>query len=108
MNKKRKKFTSLFLVFSLVALSGSLIGKERKGAKLAIQKKNGQQVMGELITVKPDSLLLLDSENKEGIEVLLVEFRLPELEPGKYSMEIIAEEMTTQTRSQVSRTFKIR
>jgi hypothetical protein len=40
--------------------------------------------------------------------VLLVEFRLPELEPGKYSMEIIAEEMTTQTKSQVSRTFKIK
>lgn len=51
---------------------------------------------------------ILYSEKKEGIEVLLVEFRLPELEPGKYSLEIIAEEMTTQTRSQVSRTFKIR
>lgn len=51
---------------------------------------------------------ILYSKKKEGIEVLLVEFRLPELEPGKYSMEIIAEEMTTKTKSQVSRTFKIR
>ena len=66
MNGKRKKLISVFLVFSLVALSGSLMGKERKGAKLTIQKKDGQKVMGELITVKPDSLLLLDSE---GIDV---------------------------------------
>ena len=66
MNKKRKKFTSLFLVFSLVALSGNLMAKERKGVKLAIQKIDGQQVNGELITVKPDSLLLLDSE---GVDV---------------------------------------
>ncbi len=66
MNEKRKKLTSLFLVFCLVALSGNLIGSERKGAKLSIQKKDGQEVKGELVTVKPDSLLLLDSE---GVDV---------------------------------------
>ncbi|MCK4645979.1 MAG: VWA domain-containing protein [Candidatus Aminicenantes bacterium] len=55
----------------------------------------------------PNSSILY-SENKEGIEVLLVEFRLPELEPGKYTMEIIAEEMTTKTKSHTTRTFKIR
>lgn len=66
MNEKRRKLTSLFLVFALVALSGNLIGKERKGVKLDIQKIDGQKVNGELITVKPDSLLLLDSE---GVDV---------------------------------------
>ncbi len=66
MNEKRKKFTSLFLVFCLVALSGNLIGSERKGVKLDIQKIDGQEIMGELVTVKPDSLLLLDSE---GVDV---------------------------------------
>jgi hypothetical protein len=66
MNEKRKKLTSLFLVFCLVALSGNLIGSERKGVKLDIQKIDGQKVMGELVTVKPDSLLLLDSE---GVDV---------------------------------------
>ena len=69
MNEKRKKFTSLLLVFSLVALSGNLMAKERKGAKLAIQEKDGQQVKGELITVKPDSLLLLDSETGSDVSV---------------------------------------
>ncbi len=66
MNEKRKKLTSLFLVFSLVALSGNLIGSERKGVNLDIQKIDGQKVMGELVTVKPDSLLILDSE---GVDV---------------------------------------
>ncbi len=56
--KKSKKFISLFLIFSLVLLSGSLYAKERRGAILIITKKNGQQIGGELITVKKDSLLL--------------------------------------------------
>ena len=54
-----KKFVSLFLVFSLLALSGNLIANERRGAKIVIQKKDGQQVRGELLVVKKDSLLLL-------------------------------------------------
>ena len=54
-----KKFVSLFLVFSLLALSGNLIANERRGAKIVIQKKDGQQVRGELLAVKKDSLLLL-------------------------------------------------
>jgi len=58
---RRKKFASLFLVFSLLALSGNLIGKEKRGAELIVQKKDGQQVKGELIAVKENSLLLLVS-----------------------------------------------
>ena len=69
MNEKRKKIISLFLVFSLVSLSGNLMAKERKGAQLAIQKKDGQQVKGELITVKPDSLVLLDAETDYDVSV---------------------------------------
>ena len=60
-----KKFTALFLIFSLVMLSVNLYAKERRGAKLIITKKNGQQIRGELITVKPTSLLLLDTEGKD-------------------------------------------
>ncbi len=69
MDEKRKKLTSVFLVFCLVALSGNLMGKERKGVKLAIKKIDEQQVNGELITVKPDSLLLLDSETGSDVSV---------------------------------------
>ena len=60
-----KKFISLFLAFSLMMLSVNLYAKERRGAKLIVTKKDGQQIKGELITVKPNSLLLLDTEGKD-------------------------------------------
>ncbi len=65
MNPTRKKFISLFLIFSLVMLSANLYAKERRGAKLIITKKDGQLIEGELITVKPKSLLLLNTEGKD-------------------------------------------
>ena len=67
MNPTGKKFISLFLVFSLMMLSVNLYAKERRGAKLIITKKDGQQVEGELIAVKipQKSLLLLDTEGKD-------------------------------------------
>lgn len=67
MNPTGKKFTALFLVFSLVTLSVNLYAKEKRGAKLIITKKDGQRIKGELIAVKEQSLLLLDSET--GIDV---------------------------------------
>ncbi len=65
MNPTSKKFISLFLIFSLVMLSVNLYAKERRGAKLIVTKKDGWQKEGELITVKPNSLLLLDTEGKD-------------------------------------------
>jgi hypothetical protein len=44
-----RKFTALILVFSVLLLSGNLFAKERKGADLYIQKKDGQYERGELI-----------------------------------------------------------
>ena len=55
-----KKFISLFLVFSILALLGNLLAKERKGAELYIHKKDGQYERAELIAVKKNSLLLKD------------------------------------------------
>lgn len=65
MNPMSKKFIALFLVFSLMMLSASLYAKERRGAKLIVTKKDGRPIEGELITVKPNSLLLLDTEGKD-------------------------------------------
>ena len=65
MNPTSKKLLSLFLIFSLVMLSGNLYAKKRRGAKLIITKKDGQQIKGELITVKPNSLLLLNTEGRD-------------------------------------------
>jgi hypothetical protein len=65
MNPIGKKLISLFLVFSLMMLSMNLYAKERRGAKLIVTKKDGQQIEGELITVKLTSLLLLDTKGKD-------------------------------------------
>jgi len=65
MNPKSKKFISLFLAFSLMMLSANLYAKERRGAKLTVTKKDGQQIEGELITVKPNSLLLLSITGRD-------------------------------------------
>jgi hypothetical protein len=75
MNPSSKKFISLFLVFSLMMLSVNLYAKERRGANLNITKKDGQQIEGELITVKPNSLLLLDTEGKD-VSVGIVEIKI--------------------------------
>lgn len=60
-----KKFIAFFLIFSLMMLSANLYAKERRGAKLKVTKLNGQLIKGELIAVKPNSLLLLDTEGKD-------------------------------------------
>jgi len=65
MKPKRNKLVSLFLVFSLMMLSANLYAKERRGAKLIVTKTDGQLIKGELIAVKPNSLLLLDTEGKD-------------------------------------------
>ena len=63
-----KKIIAVFLVFSLLWLSGSLYA-EKKGAEVVIQKKDGQQVKGELITVKKNSLLLKESRADVAVDV---------------------------------------
>ena len=69
--KKNKIFLTLFLVFSLLAFSGNLYAKKR-GAELEIQKKDGQIISGELIAVKKDSLLLLESGIGVGVDIRYV------------------------------------
>jgi hypothetical protein len=54
-----KKLVSLALVISVVMFCPLLEAKERQGAHLKITNKDGGQLEGELIAVKPTSLLLL-------------------------------------------------
>jgi len=83
MNPLGKKFISLFPVFSLMMLSVNLYAKERRGATLIIQRKSDPPekikklkstpwetsiisgIRGELIAVKQNSILLLDTEGKD-------------------------------------------
>jgi len=61
-----KKIIAMFLAFSLSTFSLNLFAKERKGAELVVELRDGQQVRGELITIKKDALLLL---NPEGADI---------------------------------------
>ena len=93
MNPTGKKLISVFLVFSLLEISCTTITlptKERRfkerdtkrGAEFIIQKKDGQQIKGELIAVKPNSLLLLNTYGKdesvdiEDIKIIIVKEKL--------------------------------
>jgi hypothetical protein len=57
-----KNAISLFLVLSILLLSGNTFAKDREGADVIIQKKDESQIRGELIAVKEDSLFLIDRE----------------------------------------------
>ncbi|MCJ7579891.1 MAG: hypothetical protein MUP98_05085 [Candidatus Aminicenantes bacterium] len=64
MKIRGKKCMSMFLVLFLVAISGNLVAQVKKGVKIEVETNDGQIVKGELITVKRDSLLLLDAETQ--------------------------------------------
>lgn len=71
-----KKFISLFLVLSILLLSGNLFARERKGADLVIQKTDGTQIRGELIAVKENSLLLLERDSGADVTVDIHDIRV--------------------------------
>ena len=56
---KGRRLVSVALVFAVMMLCPLLDAKERKGANLKITNKDGGRLEGELIAVKPGSLLLL-------------------------------------------------
>lgn len=57
----------------LSSIPGSLAAKERHGAELAVTAKNGEQVGGELVAVKADSLLLFDHRTGKDLSVNLAD-----------------------------------
>jgi hypothetical protein len=69
MKTKRVKSISLFLAVSVLTLSVQLTAKEKKGADLIVQKRDGTQIRGELIAVKENSLLLLERETGADVTV---------------------------------------
>lgn len=63
MDSKDQKLISHFLIISLLILPMTLTANERRGADLVINKTDGNQVKGELIAVKRNSLLLKEAES---------------------------------------------
>ena len=72
---KGKKLTTLLLIFSLMGLSMNLYA-EKKGADIIVQKKDGQQTKGVLITVKENSILLMDSESGADVSVDISDIKI--------------------------------
>lgn len=62
----RKNLASTLAVVLFFGLSGGLSAKDRTGADLLITLKDGSKYRGELIAVRPDSLLLLDHRTKKN------------------------------------------
>jgi hypothetical protein len=54
-----KKIVVLFLLCCLIATSPNLLAKKKRGVDLIILKKDGQEISGELISIKRNSFLLL-------------------------------------------------
>lgn len=63
------KIASLLMVLTLIWISGDLIAGERHGATLVVEKKDGAQERGELISVKPSSILLLGSSSGTDVSI---------------------------------------
>ncbi len=55
-------FRLVIIFVILFFLCSSLEASSRRGAEIVVQKKDGTQLHGELIAVKKNALLLLDSE----------------------------------------------
>ena len=88
MKAKGTKFVSLFLVLSLLVLITPITAKEKRGVNIEIYKTKPEiegtpwqkpDIKGELIAVKENSLLLLDSEgaditvNMSDIKFLIID-----------------------------------
>lgn len=72
MNKRPGRWVSAAVVCMMFTLTGSLWAREKRGATLVITFKDGHFAEGELIAVKPDSLLLLTGRDES---VALAEIR---------------------------------
>jgi hypothetical protein len=65
----KHKVLVLVVTFSLLICSENMMAKERRGAELMITKTDGQQIAGELIAVKPSSLLLLNPKTGADVSI---------------------------------------
>ena len=64
-----KLFKILIVIFSLVIASSPLAAGEKQGANIIILKKNGQEITGELILLRKDTLVLMESETMMTLPV---------------------------------------
>jgi hypothetical protein len=76
------KVTVICLALLLLGLPTLLSARERRGANLVITLKDGRKVEGELIAVKPDSLLLLAGKDESVDLVGIKSIRIVKKDKG--------------------------
>jgi len=76
-----KRSIAFLLIFFVLILSGDLYAR-KKGAELEILKKDGQLIRGELIAVKKDSLLLMESDSGVDVDVNIDEISFIKIRKG--------------------------
>jgi small nuclear ribonucleoprotein (snRNP)-like protein len=77
-----KKIVTLVIVSCLLFPSGALFAKERQGAELVITKTDGTEIKGELIAVKKNSTLLLESSSRIGGSIDVSEAKIIKIVKG--------------------------
>ena len=82
MKKRPDKLVAMVLAFLVLVLPGALSARERRGANLVITLRDGQQIKGELIAIKPDSLLLLAGKDESVDLVGIKSIRIVKKDKG--------------------------
>jgi hypothetical protein len=73
------KYSVFVFIIILTVFPSDLLTKGRQGAKLQIQKTDNTYLTGELIAVKKESLLLVDSDTAADISVALDDIEVIEI-----------------------------
>ncbi len=71
MKKSFYKLVATVVAGLTLVLPGALSARERRGANIIVTLKDGHIAVGELIAVKPDSLLLL-AEKDESVDLVRI------------------------------------
>ncbi len=61
-----RKFVAAVLALLLISLTTDTFGAQKKGATVIMTLRDGRQASGELIAVKPKSILILDPMGKDA------------------------------------------
>jgi hypothetical protein len=73
---------TLVIAVSLLFPSGVLFAKEKQGVQLEITKTDGTEIKGELIGVKQDSTLILESSSRIGASIDVSEVKIIKIVKG--------------------------
>ena len=57
-------------------ISNKIAKKQKHGTKLIVQKRDGQEIRGELIAVKHNSLLLLEFESAAEVSIEIIDIKV--------------------------------